>query len=250
MQTFITLVRRELGTYFNSPVGYVVIGAVLFLLGLSLAMMLDSLNAQAVSMPVMELFYKTAFFWIILQLAAPIITMRSFAAEKNSGTFETLMTTPVSDWQVVLAKFTGTMVFYNLVWLPLLGYPWLLRHYTSDPRAIDSGPMGSTFLGIFLIGGLYMSLGCFASSLTRSQIIAAMNAFVVGICLFLLSFLSTMLPARPGWQTMLFSHISMLDHMHDFVRGIVDVRPLVFYVSLTVLFLYLTLKVVESRRWK
>ncbi len=250
MQTYLTLVRRELGTYFISLTGYVVIAAVLLLMGLSLTLVLTSVNSQPISMPIMEVFYETLFLWIILLLISPIITMRTFAQERNSGTFETLMTTPVGDLQVVLAKFSGALIFYLLTWLPLLGYPWILRHYTTDPQAVDAGPVASTFLGIFLLGALYMSLGCFASSITRSQIIAAMNAFVMGLGLFLLSFLTRMLPPKPGWPTKIFSQISMVDHMHDLVRGIVDVRAIVFYVSLTVLFLFLTLKVVEARRWK
>ncbi|MEW6303196.1 MAG: ABC transporter permease [Verrucomicrobiota bacterium] len=250
MQAYLTLVRRELGSYFISLTGYVVIAGVLLLMGASLVLLLESLNGQPVDVPVMELFYETQFFWLILLLATPLITMRSFAHEKFAGTYETLMTTPVSDAQVVLAKFTGTMVFYLLAWVPLLTYPALLRHYSTDPLAVDAGPVGSTFLGIFLLGMLYIAMGCFASSLTRSQILAATNAFALGICLFMASFLTRILPLREGWQTKALTHISIIEHMRDFVRGIVDTRHIVFYVSLTAFFLFLTLKVVEARRWR
>jgi ABC-2 type transport system permease protein len=176
--------------------------------------------------------------------------MRSFAHEKFTGTFETLMTTPVSDLQVVLAKFTGAVIFYLLTWAPLLGCVLLVRHFSNEPGALDVGTVGSTYLGIALLGALYMSMGCFASSLTRSQIIAAMFSLALGISLFLLSFLSAVLAAQSGWLAKLFAHLSLAEHMHDFARGVVDLRAVVFYLSLTALFLFLTLKAVESRRWK
>ncbi len=250
MQAYLTLTRRELGGFFVSMTGYVIIAAAVFLMGLSFVVLLLQLQSEPTPMPVTELFYGTPFFWLILLLAAPVITMRLFALEKFSGTFETLMTTPVSDLQVVLAKFTAAMIFYALMWLPLLGCIFILRHYTTDPGPLDVGVVGATYLGIFLLGGLFMSLGCFASALTRSQIIAAMISFAVGITLFLLSFLGNQLPTAASWQMQILSHLAMIDHMSDFVRGIVDTRHVVFYVSLTIWFLFLTLRVVESRRWR
>lgn len=250
MQTFITLVRRELGSFFVSLTGYAVIAGVLFLLGMSMTLMLKSLNGNPVAVPIIELFYETAFFWLIVLLAAPIITMRSFAQERATGTYETLMTAPVNDLEVVLAKFTGALLFYLISWTPLLVYPLILKRYTSAPDAVSTGPLSTTFLGIFLLGCLFMSLGIFASSLTRNQILAAMNAFAMGLCLFFLSFLSKMVPLGEGWASKIAAQVSMFDHMRDFVRGIVDTRHITFYLSLTALFLYLTLKVVESRRWK
>jgi len=250
MRTWATLVRRELGSYFVSWTGYIVIAVVVFLFGLCFSLLLQALNTEKTEQPLMELFYNTYYFWLILLLASPVITMRSFAHEKFSGTFETLMTTPVSDWQVVLAKFAGSMIFYLLTWSPLLACVFVVRHFSNDPGALDAGSLASTFLGVALLGGLYMSLGCFASSLTRSQIIAAMFSFALGISLFLLSFLSYALAGQPGWVTKIFAHVSLIEHMRDFSRGVIDVRALVLYLSLTALFLFLTLKSVESRRWK
>src|ERR1051325_7620833 len=173
MQAFFTLVRREVGAHFFSWTGYVVIAAVLFLMGYSFHNLLLALNAEATDRPVTEGFYSTMCFWLILLVAAPVITMRAFSLEKYSGTFETLMTAPVSDLQVVLAKFTGAMIFYLLMWLPLVGYVFIVHHFSNDPAAFDWRSLGTTALGIVLLGGLFMALGCFASSLTRSQIIAA-----------------------------------------------------------------------------
>ena len=250
MQVYLTLTRRELAGFFVSLTGYVIIAAAVFLMGLSFVDLLLLLRGDATPVPVTQMFYSTEYFWLILLLATPVITMRLFALEKFSGTFETLMTAPVSDLQVVLAKFTAAMVFYMVMWLPSLACILVLRHYVNHPEAFDGGLIGSTFLGIFLLGGLFMSFGCFASALTRSQIIAAMISFTLGITLFLLSYLSGHLQAVSGWQAEALSHVALFDHMNDFARGLVDTRHVVFYVSLTILFLFLTLRVVESRRWK
>ena len=222
----------------------------MFLMGLSFVVLLVKLREDATPMPVTEMFYITPFFWLILLLAAPVITMRLFALEKFSGTFETLMTTPVSDLQVVAAKFTAAMVFYLVMWLPLLACLFVVRHYTNAPGALDAGAVGCTFLGIFLLGGLFLSLGCFASALTRSQTVAAMMGLVFGVSLFLLAFLAGRLPAAVPGSPRRWPIFGLFDQMHDFARGVVDTRPVVCYASLTLFFLFLTLRAVESRRWK
>lgn len=250
MQAYLTLTRRELAGYFQSMTGYVIIAAAMFLLGFSFVVLLVNLQQQSTPMPVTELFYITPFFWFLLLLSTPVITMRLFALEKFSGTFETLMTTPVSELQVVLAKFSAGLLFYVLMWLPLLGCLFVVRHYTSDPAALNAGVVASTFLGIILLGGLFISLGCCASALTRSQVTAAMISLVFGGSLFLLSVLASHIPVQATWQTEVLSALSFFEQMHDFARGVVDTRPIVLYVSLTLLFLFVTLRIVESRRWK
>src|ERR1043166_1071452 len=164
MQAYWTLTRRDLAGYFLSLTGYVVIAATTFLVGLSFVDLLKALKQEPTAMPVTELFYVTWYFWLILLLTTPVITMRLFALEKFSGTFETLMTAPLSDRQVVLAKFSAAMTFYVLLWLPLLGCVLVVRFYTNEPAVLDPGIMGSTFLGILLLGGLFISLGCCASA--------------------------------------------------------------------------------------
>ena len=250
MQAYMTLTRRELAGYFLSMTGYVIIAAAMFLLGLSFVVLLVNLQQQPTPMPVTELFYITPFFWFLLLLSTPVITMRLFSLEKFSGTFETLMTTPVSELQVVLAKFSAGMVFYILMWLPLLGCLFVVSHYANDPGALNTGVVISTFLGIILLGGLFISLGCCASALTRSQVTAAMISLVFGGSLFLVSVLANRIPVQVTWQTEVLSALSFFEQMHDFARGVVDTRSVVLYLSLTLLFLFLTLRIVESRRWK
>ena len=249
MSIFWALLRRELSSFFFSLTGYVIIAAITLLTGLSFVVLIHNLGTDPSPMPVTEMFYRTYFFWLIVLLASPVITMRVFALEKATGTFETLMTTPVGDAQVVLAKFFGALIFYLVAWLPLLACLFTVRHFTNQ-NALDGGTVGGMFLGIFLVGGLFMSLGCFASSLTRSQMAAAMISFVLGMSLFALGFLAEALPATAHWQTQVISYFALFEQMRDFARGVVDTRAVTFYASATFLFLFLTLRVVESRRWK
>lgn len=251
MRAYWTLVCRELGAQFFSWAGYVIIAVVLFLLGLSSVDLLQRLNeGEPIDQPLTGVFYGTWYLWLILMLATPVITMRSFALEKFSGTYETLMTTPVSDWQVVMAKFSGALAFYALMCLPLLSWLFLAKPFSNNSAVLDSGTIAATFLGILLWGSLYISLGCLASAITRSQIIAAIISMAAGVSLFLLSYISGAFTSQTGWKAQLFAHVGLTEYMQDFARGVVDSRPLVFYLSFTLLFLFLTLKVVESRRWK
>ncbi len=250
MQAYWTLVRRELGCFFVSWTGYIIIAGVVFLLGFSFSSMLNSLNAQATPVPVTQLFYETIYFWLVVLVVSPVITMRSFASEKSSGTYETLMTTPVGDAQVVLAKFTGALLFYLILWLPLPLCVLLVRYYSHDPTVFDAGTVISTYCGIMLLGCLYTSLGILASAVTRSQIIAAMFSLAVGITLFLLSFLSSSAASQTGWQGQLVTYLGLPEHMRDFAHGVVDSRPVILALTLTAFFLFLSWKTVESRRWK
>jgi ABC-2 type transport system permease protein len=249
MQAYLTLTRRELGHFFMSFMGYTVIAAAVFLIGLSFVSLTTKLQGEATVMPVTEIFFGS-YFWLILLFSVPIITMRLFAIEKASGTFESLMTTPVSDLQVVMAKFTAGLLFYMVVWTPLLVCIVLLRYFTHEPILFDAANVGSTYLGIALLGMLYIALGCFASSLTKNQIVAAMIAFAIGFSLFALSYLADQVAMKSDWTNETFKAMSIYAQMVDFSRGVVDSRYVVFYVSASAFFLFLTHRVVESRRWK
>src|SRR5882724_2916216 len=248
MQAWWTLTRRELGGYLLSMTGYIIIAAAMFMMGFSFVALLWKIQTEPTTLAVTELL--TPFFWAIFVLATPIITMRLFAQEKFSGTFETLMTTPVSDFEVVLAKFTAAGIFYALMWLPLLGCILVVRLYTNEPSAFDPGLLGSTFFGILLLGGVFLSLGCCASALTRSQVTAAMISLVLSASIFLLSVLADQLPAPHAWQSQVLACFALFQQMHDCARGVVDTRLVVFCVTATLFFLFLTLRIVESRRWK
>lgn len=252
MRTFLTLLRRELGGFFLSPTGYVIIAAVTLILGLTYnVLMTNLLGGDPQDMPITELFYASYIFWLIVLLIAPVITMRLFALEKYSGTFETLMTTPVNDMQVVASKFASAIIFYMVAWLPMLACLFIVHHFANEHEAMDAGMIGGTYLGIFLVGCLFLALGCFASSLTRNQMAAAMVSFVLGMALFLIAFMAARQDVTPTvWTGQVLSYFNLFDQMHNFSRGTVEIKAVVFYVSLTFFFLFLTLRVVESRRWK
>ena len=250
MSVFRALVRRELSAFFQGPTGFIIIAAVMFLIGLGFLVVLSGLNGEATPMPVTQVFYGTYFFWVILLLIAPVITMRSFAMERASGTYESLMTAPIGDWQVVLSKFAGALIFYMILWLPLLICSVVVRFYVGESAVLGLGTMFTSALGILMVGCLYMSIGCFASALTRNQAVAAVSRFALGAALFFTGFFSYFAGDRTDWLSQLARHISLANHMESFTRGVIDLGAIVFFLSLTGLFLYLTHKVVESRRWK
>jgi ABC-2 type transport system permease protein len=249
MQAYWTLTRRELGSFFTSWIGYVVIAGAVFLMGLSYVTLLDKLAGESTPMPLTEIFLNGCF-WFIVLFAAPVTTMRLFALEKHSGTFETLMTAPVGEAQVVLAKFTAALVFYMIMWLPLLGCIFTLRHFARGPNIMDAGTLGGTCLGIFLIGCLYMAAGCLASAMTRSQIVAAMTSFAIGLGLFLAGYMGGQFVPEKTWMEQALNCVSIAAQMRDYARGVVDTRSVVFCLTSSVFFLFLTCRVIESRRWR
>ena len=250
MSVFRALVRRELSAFFQGPTGFIIIAAVMLLIGLGFLVVLSGLNGEATPMPVTQVFYGTYFFWVILLLIAPVITMRSFAMERASGTYESLMTAPIGDWQVVLSKFAGALIFYMILWVPLLICSVVVRFYVGESAVLGLGTMFTSALGILMVGCLYMSIGCFASALTRNQAVAAVSGFALGAALFFTGFFSYFAGDRTDWLSQLARHISLANHMESFTLGVIDLGAIVFFLSMTGLFLYLTHKVVESRRWK
>jgi ABC-2 type transport system permease protein len=249
MNVYLTLLRRELGTYFMSLTGYVIIAATTFLIGQSLLVLIDSLGAASSPVPVTELFFRTYYFWLILLVATPVITMRLFALEKFTGTFETLMTTPVSDFKVVAAKFTAAWLFYLIMWLPMIACCAVIQHYAQQAGALDAGALGGLYLGIGFLGAFFIAIGCYASSLTNNQMVAATVTFAAGVSLFLLAYAADGATGA-DWQSQVLARFAFFQHMQEFARGMVDSRPVILLLSLTFFFLFLTLRAVESRRWK
>jgi ABC-2 type transport system permease protein len=250
MHVFVTLLRRELGTFFMSLTGYVIIAAATFLVGESFIVLIKNLGGAASPVPVTELFYRTYFFWLILMLATPVITMRLFAQEKFTGTFETLMTTPVRDFQVVAAKFAAAWMFYLLMWLPMIACCFVIQHFARQSNALEPGTLGGMYMGIALVGALFISIGCFASAITSNQMVAAMVTFAVGVSLFSLAYVADGVSVGADWQSQVIGKFALFHQMQDYARGVVDSRSLIFLASLTLFFLFLTLRAVESRRWK
>src|ERR1700704_2555383 len=190
MRKFYTLLSREVRSYFYSPIAYIVLFFFLLVSGADYSFQLSFMNQRPVSYSVQEAFFNSVFFWFAFVLIFPLITMRLFAEEFKLGTIEPLMTAPVRDWQVVLAKFFGALVFYIILWLPTLLYFWVFQTVTHQPAASSAGAYWGSYLMLFLLGMFYLSIGCLASALTRNQIVAAVISFCAITLLFFLGLVS------------------------------------------------------------
>jgi len=234
------LAKRELAAFFYSPIAYVVTAVFLAVSGV---FFMGEVFQPGQEAQMRSLFDRQAF---ILVFILPMLTMRLLAEEFRSGTIESLMTAPVRDFEVILGKFWGTWLFFAALLVPTLIYPVMVVGYSG--WSADVGPIFTGYLGLLLLGGLYIAVGTLTSTLTRNQVISAVLAFLVlSIFTFLLWGLSGKVTGM--WQTVLQS-INVYERFTDFSRGLLDVRHLVFFVSLTVGILFVAVKVLESRRWR
>ena len=252
MRAWAILFRREMAAYFLSLVGYLLIVFFLVVMGASFVFLLANfLQAGETESRVTEWFFSGFLFWMPMLIVPPVLTMRLFSEERSAGTIETLLTAPVTDWQVVLAKFFGALAFFIVLWLPTLGFVALVRLFTSAGSApLDLGQLAAGYLGTFLVGGLFLAIGCLASVLTRNQIIAALLAFTVALLSFLAGFLGWLARRSGSPYQGALSYGSAIEHMMEFAQGRVDIRRLVFYGSTTLIFLLATKLVLEARKWR
>ncbi len=315
-----SLVRREFTAYFVSPIAYVVMVVFYAATGQLFASALDLLTAHG---PVgtewpMQTMFSAWWFWLIFLFIPPLLTMRLFAEERGSGTLEVLMTAPLRDWQVVLAKYVACLGFYVVLWLPTLGYlPALLGaqrpvydpqgwnaasvtlvagvasalvgllllfprlgtgarlaslvlvlggviaagvggwlhyraagpHVLEIPVALDPFPVLATYLGMFLAGAMFLSLGLFVSSLVGNQLVAALLALSLSLLFLGAGFLRPEQDGSALYQTLYYFSVP-LHFERAFTRGILDTRPVVLYASVTLFCLFLTVRSLESRRWQ
>ncbi|HEV8230999.1 MAG TPA: ABC transporter permease [Thermoanaerobaculia bacterium] len=243
MNKFLAIVGREWRAYFFSPLAYVILAAFLLMNGLIFSAIIAFLNAPgAPKGQALPFLFTNTYFWIFNLFVVPIITMRLFAEERKTGTFETLVTSPVSDTTVVLGKFTGALGFFLTLWAPTLVYVWILRSQTP----IDLGPVAAGYLAITMIGAYFLSIGTFASTLTKNQIIAAILAFAMLIPVFSAGLLETLSNDPSKSETL--GYFNLWDHMEEFARGVVDTRRVVYYVSATAFFLFLTTISLSAKR--
>lgn len=247
MRNLSALAARELRSFFYSPIAYVVGALFLILQGfvfwLLIAVMVDPRSDPSLTMA-QFFFGGTFFYWFAVMLLAPMLTMRTFSEEKRTGSIELLLTAPVTDAQVVLAKFLGAWLAYNIFWLSTLPYFLMLRRFS----AFDWMPVITGYFGTALLGAVLVSFGILASSLTRNQVIAAVMSFVVILLLFSVGILPVLIHDPDA--TKLINYLSLMDHLRDFAKGIVDTRPVVAYTSLTAIVLFLTGRVIANPRWR
>ncbi len=248
MRNILILLKRELMSCFYSPIAYIVGACVLAVMGFSFFTIATLLSEGPSDYSPIMWFFNGMFTWIVLLVVPPVITMRLFADEKKTGTIETLMTAPVKDFEYVLAKFLGALFFFVILWLPTSSYVFVLRRFARDSTPLDMGPILGGYLALFLIGMLLISIGCMASASTRNQIIAAVMAFAVG-CLLFFTGIYFYVNAADKYRSV-FESFSMLAHMQDMSRGVLEWKRVVFYLSGTAFFLFLTHRIVQTRQWK
>ena len=176
--------------------------------------------------------------------------MRLFSEEFKLGTIEPLMTAPVRDWQVVLAKFFGSLVFYIVLWIPTALYFVIFQIITREPAASSGGAYWGSYAMLLLLGMFYLAVGCLTSVLTNNQIVAAIISFCAITLLFFLGLIQFILLDVSSATRDLLGYFSAIEHMGAFSRGIIDTRPIIFYVSMTVLVLALTYQAFQSRKWR
>jgi ABC-2 type transport system permease protein len=250
MRKFFALLSREVRSYFWSPVAYNVLVFFLLISGVNFYLQVAYMNQRQVSYTVQEVFFNSVFFWFAFVLIFPLITMRLFAEEFKLGTIEPLMTAPVRDWQVVLSKFFGAVVFYSALWVPTLLYFVVFAAFTHQPAANSAGAYWGSCLMLVLLGMFYISIGCLASALTSDQIVAAMISFWAITLLFFLGLIQfVLIDVSPTMRDVL-GYFSAIEQMSTLSRGIMDTRPIVFYLSMTALMLTLTYQVFQSRKWR
>lgn len=250
MQKFLTLLGREVRSYFYSPIAYIVLVFFLLLSGVDFFFQLSYMNGKPTPYAVQEAFFNSIFFWFAFVLIFPLITMRLFAEEFKLGTIEPLMTAPVRDWQVVLSKFFGALVFYIVLWLPTFLYFAIFKFVTGQSAANSTGAYLGSYMMLLLLGMFYLSIGCLASVLTKNQIVAAIISFCAITLHFFSGLLSFIMNEVSSTTRQLLGYFSALEQMGTLSRGEIDTRPMVLYVSMTIVMLALTHQVFQSRKWR
>jgi ABC-2 type transport system permease protein len=180
---------------------------------------------------------------VVMLLVFPLITMRTYAEEKRSGTIELLLTAPITDFEIIMGKFLGALaLFAGMLSVTLLHMGLLFAYGNPEWKPIATG-----YLGLLMMGGSFLSLGLFISSLTKNQIVAGMITFSVFLLLWVINWVSSFV--SPEAQTII-NYLSVTEHFDDFARGIIDTKHIVYYLSFIATGLFLTMKSVDSERWR
>jgi ABC-2 type transport system permease protein len=242
MRNFIAMTRRELGVYFVSPMAYIILTAVLVVSG---QMFVSKMAEYAATQAPVDYRDTLQSIMVVIVMTCPLVTMRLIAEEKNKGTLEIILTAPISDASFVLAKFAAAMVLLLYLLLLTVGYLVIISRYGP----VDLGAAVCGYFGLLLVGGVLYSIGLFISSLCSSQVTAGVLTFSVAILLVMANGLTQRQPEQSFWRPLL-GYIDLSVNFFDFLKGVVDRSRLVYLLSVATFFLFLTTRVVESRRWR
>ena len=253
---WVPIFRKEMRLYFGSPVAYAVATFFLFIAAFFFApsfiqyaefsmraamqpqMMGQGLNAtENILRP---LTYNMA---VVLLFFIPMLTMRLFAEEKRAGTMELLLTYPLRDGEVLAGKFLAAFVLYVFILIVTLFYPATVAWFTK----IEWGAVLTGYLGLLLIGGSFLAIGLFVSSTTENQIVAGFGTFGVLLALWLLGWFAD---SAQGSLRTVVQQTAIIEHMDGFAKGVIDTKDLVYYLTVIAFALFLTLRSLESKRWR
>ena len=235
MRKVLTIAGKELRSYFVSPMGYVVLAFFLGVCGLIFALTVTNPQAQA---DMQGMFHTMVFIALMM---TPVITMGLLSQEQATGSIELLMTNPVRDIEVVLGKYFGAVALFLLLLVGSLEFPLIMNAF-GDPdwMAILSG-----YIGVLLVGMAFIAVGLFTSSIVANQIAAAVLGYVILLFFWLIGWLDM---ASEGVIGNVAKRISILENLQDFGKGIIDSRPIIFFASLIVFALFLSVRSLENKR--
>lgn len=252
MRNITAIAQKELRSYFSSPMAYIVIGFFLLPFGVFFFLYLQSFVRQSlqaaqfggpmnINQQVIRYVLQNAS--VIILFIMPMITMRTYSEEKRSGTIELLLTSPVSDLEIILGKFFGALGLYMAMLLVTLLYMAILFVYGNP----EWRPLVAGYLGLLLMGGAFLSIGLLISSTTNNQIVAGVITFVVFLLLWIIGWFADSAGPTIGPIT---SFLSITEHFDDFSKGIIDTKHVIYYLSLITFGLFLTAKSVDTERWR
>jgi len=228
--------KKELRSFFDSPIAYIVITIFLLISGWFFFSDLFLVNQASLR----NLFNIIPFIFMFF---VPAVTMRLIAEEKRSGTIEVLLTLPVKDYEIILGKFLAGLILIFVAVILTLVYTLVL----SGLGDLDSGSVIAGYIGLMFLGATYLSVGVFTSSLTQNQIVAFITSFLI---IFVLYMLDKVLIFVPNFLASFFEYLSVNYHFSNISRGVIDSRDVIYYLSLIFFFLFLAVRALESRKWR
>jgi gliding motility-associated transport system permease protein len=254
MRNILAIAHKELKAYFSSPIAYIVLGFWALLYGYFFVAILQYFVRQSMQMSQFQgpqtmnvnqqlIRPLVQNVTILVLFLMPMVTMRTYAEEKRSGTIELLLTSPITDWQIILGKFLGAMALYGTMLAVTLIHLALLFVYGRP----EWKPILTAYLGLLLLGGCFISVGLFISSLTKNQIVAGMVTFAVFLLLWVITWIGSFSGPTIDQLT---QYVSIIDHLDDFGKGVLDTTHIIYYVSFITFGLFLTAKSVDTERWR
>lgn len=253
MRNIIAIADKELRSYFASPIAYIIIGLFSLLFGWFFYMYLTAFVRQSEQMMqfgggaaninqqmIRGVLLNSA---VIILFVMPMITMRTYSEEKRSGTIELLLTSPITDLEIILGKFFGALGLYVAMLLVTMLYMGILFVYGNP----EWRPIVAGYVGLLLLGGCFISAGLLISSGTKNQIVAGVITFAVFLMLWVINWIGE--SSGPTTQAIV-SYLSITEHFDDFARGIIDTKHVIYYLSFITFGLFLTAKSVDSERWR